>query len=124
MNNTITYKKVIIIACIASILIGVFLHFAYDISGQNTIVGILTPVNESVWEHLKLIFIPFTLFSVFFYFYTKQKFSNILLVSLFGNIVGMFVVTTLYYLGDAIFTNNNEMNNNYQEKNTQDKKFY
>ena len=111
MNNTITYKKVIIIACIASILIGVFLHFAYDISGQNTIVGILTPVNESVWEHLKLIFIPFTLFSVFFYFYTKQKFSNILLVSLFGNIVGMFVVTTLYYLGDAIFTNDNMIYN-------------
>ena len=71
MDNTITYKKIIIIACIVSILLGVFLHFAYDISGQNAIVGIFAPVNESVWEHLKLILIPFTLFSIAFYFYSK-----------------------------------------------------
>ena len=111
MDNLITYKKIIIIACIVSILLGVFLHFAYDLSGQNTIVGIFAPVNESVWEHLKLILIPFTLFSIGFYFYTKQKFSNLLLVTLFGNIVGMFVVTTLYYLGDAIFSGDNMIYN-------------
>ena len=111
MNNTITYKKIIIIACVVSILLGVFLHFAYDLLGQNVIAGIFTPVNESVWEHLKLIFIPFTLFSIGFYFYTKRKFSNMLIVTLFGNIVGMFVVTTLYYLGDAIFTQDNMVYN-------------
>lgn len=111
MINTITYKKIIIIACIISILLGVFLHFAYDLFGQNTIVGIFAPVNESVWEHLKLILVPFTLFSIIFFFYTKQKFSNILLVTLFGNIVGMFVVTTLYYLGDAIFAKDNMIYN-------------
>lgn len=111
MNNTITYKKIIIIACITSILLGVFLHFAYDISNQNVIVGLFAPVNESVWEHLKLIFIPFTIFSIGFYFYTKKKFSNLLLVTLFGNIVGMFVVTTLYYLGDAIFAGENMVYN-------------
>lgn len=111
MENTIPYKKIIIIACIVSILLGVFLHFAYELSGNNTIVGIFAPVNESVWEHLKLIFIPFTLFSIGFYFYTKQKFSNMLLIALFGNIVGMFTVTTLYYLGDAIFTTDNMVYN-------------
>lgn len=111
MDNTIPYKRIIIIACIVSILFGVFLHFAYDLSGQNTIVGIFAPVNESVWEHLKLIFIPFTLFSIVFYFYTKKKFSNMLLVTLFGNIVGMFVITTLYYLGTAIFAQDNMVYN-------------
>lgn len=33
------------------------LHFAYEWSGW-TIVGELCPVNESVWEHLKLAFFP------------------------------------------------------------------
>ena len=111
MDNTITYKKIIVIACIAAILLGVFLHFAYDISGNNALVGIFTPVNESVWEHLKLIFIPFTLFGIVFYFYTKKKFSNMLLVTLFGNIVGMFVIVTLSYLGNAIFGPDNMVYN-------------
>lgn len=34
------------------------LHFVYDWSGEATIVGLFTPVNESVWEHLKLLFWP------------------------------------------------------------------
>lgn len=107
MNNTITYKKILIIACIICILLGVFLHFAYELSGKNVLVGMIAPVNESVWEHLKLVFIPFTLFSIAFYFYTKKKFSNMLLVTLFSNIVGMFVIVTLYYLGNVIFGSDN-----------------
>lgn len=111
MDNTITYKKIIIIGCIVSILLGVFLHFAYDLSGKNILVAIFAPVNESVWEHLKLILIPFTLFSIGFYFYTKQKFSNMLLTTLFGNIVGMFVVVTLSSLGNVIFGTDNMVYN-------------
>jgi len=102
MDNTITYKKIIIIACIISILLGVFLHFAYELSGNNMLVGLFTPVNESVWEHLKLILIPFSTFSITFYFYTNKKFSNMFLTTLLGNIVGMFTVTVLYYLGVQI----------------------
>lgn len=106
MKN-LTYKKILVIACIASILVGVFLHFAYDLSGKNIIIGSITPVNESVWEHLKLLFVPFTLFSIFFYFYTKKKFSNMFLVTFFGNLVGGFVIVTLYYLGTTIFAKDN-----------------
>jgi hypothetical protein len=34
------------------------MHFAYDWSGQLTIVGIFTPVNERIWGHLKLSIYP------------------------------------------------------------------
>lgn len=111
MDNTISYKKIIVIGCIVAILIGVLLHFAFDFLGRNMIVGIFTPVNESVWEHLKLIFVPFTLFSIAFYFYSKKKFSNMLLVTLFANIVGMFSVVTLSYLGTLIFGTENMVYN-------------
>lgn len=106
MDNTITYKKIIIIACVVSILLGVFMHFAFNLSGNNTLVGLITPVNESVWEHLKLIFVPLTLFSIGFYFYSKKKFSNMLLISFLSNVVGMFTTVVLYYLGLAIFNTN------------------
>ena len=39
-------------------LVGTALHFAYDLC-PVPLVGLLAPVNESVWEHLKLLFWPF-----------------------------------------------------------------
>lgn len=111
MDNTITYKKIIIIACIVSILLGVFLHFAYDLSGNNIIVSLFVPVNESVWEHLKLIAVPFTIFSIAFYFYTHKRFSNVFLLTLLGNTVGMFLITLLYYFGTKIFNSENMIYN-------------
>ena len=36
--------------------LGVLSHFLYDWSGQNKIVGIISSINESTWEHLKLTF--------------------------------------------------------------------
>jgi len=39
-------------------IVGTLLHMAYDWSGDNTIAGIFTPVNETVWKHLKMVFTP------------------------------------------------------------------
>lgn len=96
--KTLTYKRVIIIFCLLSIMLGIFLHFAYDLSNENILVGLISPVNESIWEHLKLIFVPFTLFGIIFYFYTKDKLTNTLLNTFLGNIVGMFSTVTVFYL--------------------------
>jgi hypothetical protein len=40
------------------ILIGSLLHFTFDFSGGWKPLGIISAVNESVWEHLKLAFWP------------------------------------------------------------------
>ncbi|MHB8070510.1 MAG: DUF6512 family protein [Candidatus Cryosericum sp.] len=39
-------------------LAGSAMHFVYDWSGQSTVVGLFGPVNESIWEHAKLVFWP------------------------------------------------------------------
>ena len=39
-------------------ILGVRFHFAYDFLGQKWFWGLVFPVNESIWEHLKLIFFP------------------------------------------------------------------
>jgi hypothetical protein len=39
-------------------IVGFFMHNIYEWSGNSTIVGIFVPVNESVWEHLKLTLWP------------------------------------------------------------------
>ncbi len=50
-------------------------HFVYDWSGNLAIIGVLTPVNESVWEHLKLAFLPTLLW--FFLWYAKTGHNKI-----------------------------------------------
>lgn len=39
-------------------LVGSMFHFLYEISGENLIIGTFAPVNESIWEHLKLVVLP------------------------------------------------------------------
>lgn len=56
MKNFI--KKGLIMTNIATILLGTFAHFTFKICKMNSFAGALTPVNESVWEHLKIIFFP------------------------------------------------------------------
>ena len=43
---------------LAVVLLGTLWHFAYAISGDAYFVGLIAPVNESVWEHLKIVYLP------------------------------------------------------------------
>jgi hypothetical protein len=43
---------------VAVTVAGVLWHFVYGWSGDNRAVAAIAPVNESVWEHLKLVLIP------------------------------------------------------------------
>ncbi|MFR7742268.1 MAG: DUF6512 family protein [Acutalibacteraceae bacterium] len=43
--------------CFLSILAGSALHFLYDL-WPNPLTVVFAPVNESVWEHLKLLYWP------------------------------------------------------------------
>ena len=46
------------IAAVAAALAGSALHFLYDVL-PNPLTALISPVNESVWEHLKLLYWPF-----------------------------------------------------------------
>lgn len=49
------------------------LHFVYRASGRVFAVGLLTPVNESVWEHLKLAFLPTALWWIGYYLWRGRQ---------------------------------------------------
>jgi hypothetical protein len=51
-------KRWILIGIPVIFIVGALMHFIYEWSGHLTIVGIIAPVNESTWEHLKLSFWP------------------------------------------------------------------
>jgi len=41
-----------------TVVVGSGLHFTYALSGDAWPVGLVSAVNESTWEHLKLLFVP------------------------------------------------------------------
>ena len=66
-------KKYCIIGIFFTVLLGTLLHFTYDLSGNSDFVAILSAVNESTWEHLKLIFFPMIVFMLIeFFIYGKR----------------------------------------------------
>ena len=55
-----------------SLIVGTLLHFTYEWSGENKFIASFSAVNESVWEHLKLVFYPMLIAGIVEYFFVKK----------------------------------------------------
>lgn len=51
-------KKQLIIAIFSAFIIGTLMHFTYEWSGSPHFAGYIFPVDETVWEHMKIVFYP------------------------------------------------------------------
>lgn len=83
-------------------IFGTLLHFLYEWSGNNKIVGIFSPVNESVFEHLKLLFFPFLAFAVFQFIFFSSRQKGFFSSKLIGVLSGMIFITAFYYTYSGI----------------------
>ena len=54
-------------------IIGFFMHYIYEWSGNSLIAGIFAPVNESIWEHLKLTFWPMLIWWIAGYIILRKR---------------------------------------------------
>ena len=103
MNSTLTsadrkkIKTTEFISFVIAGILGVLFHFVYDWTGENRLIGFFVPVNESTWEHLKLIFYPIALVSVAEYYLAGIRFENFLCIKVRSILVGMLCVVTLFY---------------------------
>lgn len=79
------------------VLLGVFLHFAYELSGENPIVGLFSLVSESVWEHLKLVFFPMLVLTLWDMFTNQRNNLCFLPSRTLATLAGMAFVVILYY---------------------------
>ncbi len=61
MNKSSSTQKSFWLLAAFCIITGVLLHFAFDWSNGSALVALFAPVNESIWEHEKLLFFPFTI---------------------------------------------------------------
>ena len=73
MNNKIRI-------CISALIlwgIGALFHFVYDWIDIKALSW-LFPVNESIFEHTKLVFLPFTLYYLMLFLFKRDSLSNII----------------------------------------------
>lgn len=74
---------------------GTLLHFLYDWSGGAVWTAPFSGVNESTWEHLKLLFVPMFLFAVVQSFFFKEV-GNFWYVKLKGTVLGLVLIPVLF----------------------------
>ena len=78
-------------------LLGTFLHFLFDITGGSVVAALFSAVNESVSEHMKLIFYPMVIFAVIEYFAWGKEQENFWCVKLIGILLSLAFIPVAYY---------------------------
>lgn len=84
------------------IVFGSMLHFAFEWSGGQSIVGVFSAVNESVWEHLKLGFWPAIAFALIELKYLKKSTRNFLFAKTVGTYLIPIVIIVIFYSYTAV----------------------
>ena len=79
------------------IILGTLLHFTFEWSGFQEIVGAFSAVNESVWEHLKIAFMPSILFAILEYRYLNKKTNNYFFAKAVGIYTIMVIIPVIFY---------------------------
>ena len=75
---------------------GTLLHFLYDWLGEALWVAPFSGVNESTWEHMKLLFWPMFLYAIVQSFFFKDR-GDFWCVKLRGNLLGLALIPVLFY---------------------------
>ena len=82
---------------------GTLLHFLYDFTDNSILAAPFSGVNESTWEHMKLLFFPMFVFSIFQSFFFTKEHSDFWCVKLKGTLLGLLLIPVLFYTYIGIF---------------------
>ena len=80
---------------------GTILHFLYEWLGNSVLVAPFSGVNESTWEHMKLLFWPMFLFAIVQSFFFREE-KNFWCVKLKGLFFGIILIPILFYTYNGV----------------------
>ncbi len=102
----LSLKSAEIVSLIIASILGVLSHFFYEWSGNNSIVALFSPINESTWEHLKLLFYPILLVSIIEYFFLNEKYPGYICTKFISSILAMVLTVILFYTYSGVYGKN------------------
>lgn len=101
MKKTVSFSQ--LIGFIFVSVFGILLHFLYEWCGKNVFVGLFSAVNESTWEHMKLLFFPAFAYSLIQYRTLGKEYCNYWCVKLKGTVLGLILIPVLFYTLNGTF---------------------
>ena len=75
---------------------GTLLHYLYDWFGKSVWIAPFSGVNESTWEHMKLLFFPMFIFALAQRAFFRDR-ADFWCVKLRGALVGLCLIPVLFY---------------------------
>lgn len=106
MTKKSSILKFEIISTIFIMIVGTLLHFTFGWSNNNPLIGTVSAVNESTWEHLKLLFFPMLISTIIGYFYKGKHIPNYLCSKVLGTILSMSFIVVFFYTYTGIIGKN------------------
>ena len=82
-------------------LFGTVLHFLYDWLDKAAWVAPFSGVNESTWEHMKLLFWPMLIFAVVESFFFRDR-ADFWCVKLRGILLGLILIPLIFYTYNGV----------------------
>ena len=76
---------------------GTLLHFAYHWSGQRAVVALFAAVNESTWEHMKILYVPYFFFTLAEFPAVHRALGNFFAVKAACALFGVLLIPALHY---------------------------
>lgn len=95
-------KKYTLFGIIFVSVFGTLSHFVYEWSGENTLIGLFFPINESTWEHIKLLFFPMLIYLLYMQRRLKSYYPDVLPVLFYGLLFGCTLIPVLFYTYSGI----------------------
>ena len=86
-----------LVGMVLIIILGSMLHFTFEWSGNQPVIGVFSAVNESVWEHLKIAFWPTLFYAIFEYNHLNKKTNNFFFAKTIGIYAIMIIIPVIFY---------------------------
>lgn len=107
LQTLLPQEKWILLGIPVLFLIGSLLHYLYQLTEKNPLIGLIAPINESVWEHTKMVVLPLIMWWSIFYL-TQGQHLDINIDSWFTGLIvsllaAIFTIPFLYYFYTEAF---------------------
>lgn len=93
-------KKELFITTAVLLVLGTSMHFVHHLPFFGHVMGWIFPVNESVWEHMKMIFYPSVLLAL--YMWISRKEIGRITGPIAAGLVGFPLAQALFYVYQPI----------------------
>ena len=80
---------------------GTILHFLYEWLGKPFWIAAFSGVNESTWEHMKLLFWPMLIFGIVESFFFRER-EDFWCVKLRGMLAGLISIPVIFYTYNGV----------------------